>query len=309
MATTGTRVGFEGSDITLAFQEEIVWKNNPDGGAGSWTPVRGTVFTGDVGFETSVPNEIRGDRLRSSAVTTAITPSLSFTGPMTKLIHSPLMAALINSATNTGTMTNGTTDQTFTFIMRYGSSLMEIYTGCLPISMGLTFTRGATVDVNFDFLVGGFELSTAPTDPVDAFNIYPPFSPLESASSIQWKAASLDNVTTANLTLSREGAQQLYGIFQGTDAAGLGFGSLTGQLNAELYFNDFSYKQDLLSEIVSTLSLDVRDSNSEGYDFDFAAAKIIQHPNPVNGAEAFTASVVWQPEPAAASQFITITEV
>lgn len=306
--TTGFSVGLAGTDMVAAFREEAV-RGVLDAGDGDWTVIRATSITPSVQPEFTTPNEIRDDELTGSPVLTNFSPSFQFSGPMTKLAHSPLMAAMISSAFVAGTASNGTADTSFSIILRYGTGNMEIFTGCFPTSMAISISRGSEVNVTFNFIASGAAHGTAPTETVTAINTYPVMSPLEATSSVSWKGSGLSSVLSANLNFTRNGAGPLFAIFNGTNSIGLSKGAMAASVTSEIYFNDFTYKTDLLNSVVGAVVMALRDPAGDGYDFTFPAAKIVNHPNPISGSNAFTANIEWQMEPGPSSSFITIDEV
>ena len=306
-ATTGYKIGFEGSDITLAAQPETDWGVSPDGGGGPWASKRLSAFSTGYTRTRARPNEIRSDKQQPKGVTTAIACSPSISAPMTKTAWSGMLAASINSEFAAGTATNGTQFNSFTLLQLMSPTLSRIMTGCWPSGGSLQVQQGQMLGLNFDVLAKGLATGAAPIDPVDPVNTFDVMDPIASVTSLTWNSSELAAVTALNLTWTKQDAAALY-VIGSADAAGIAMGALSVTATATLYFNDLSFFDAMVGETEAPLVLSLRDG-ADGYDFTLPSTTITKHDDPVNGPGPFTASVEFEAAPGPGGFTMQIDEV
>jgi hypothetical protein len=265
--TTGYQAGVESSFAQIGYVQETVWGILP-----AAPQLKGIRYTGESlsGSKTRQrPNEIRGDRQASAAVTTDESAAGSINFALSYGTFDDILSGVLGGEWTADVLKPGTIFKSFLIEKLFSPALALRYPGSFFTSASLTVARGQFLGGSFNVLAkeeADFTAtaSTAPYTAAPNGTVMDPVSGVQEVTLDGNPIATGCNAITLNI--SNDGAAADFAL--GSAAAqGMRMGTLTVGGTAEFYFRDFSLYQRFKSETAGALSWRTVDANGDGYRF------------------------------------------
>ena len=306
MATTINQF-LQGSDYSVLSQAEAVWKTNPDqGGTGAWDTMLVTDFPPNYNRTRQRPGVIRNDQQVSPGVTTQIACTPSTTVPFTRTLFNPWIAALINDDSldtwAANTIQNGTAFQAFHLIWkRLTGDNNYAFPGCWPMGGTFTLATGNFSTFEFNWFAGRRSKigAAAIVDPITPPPSTPIFSPVETTTTVVIGGMTAGaGAFSATIVFTKDGAENLY-VIGDAESKSIATGALnnTGVLNMYLEGSNTEVFDAFDGETPHTLTIQIRDNESKGYDFSLPEVILTSHDDPISGAGPINCTVNYEANP------------
>lgn len=289
MATIITNKYYEGSDFQILSQVETTRGQNPDTGGttGTWLQMPLSSFTPGYAKTRNRPTTIRQDKQSSKGVTTQIACNPQAVVPfVSSTFNSWIQAALNNDQFTAGSCSNSNIFQSH-YIIQQGPGTDDnfAYPGCWPSGLTLNHALNGFAELTFPFFAED-RISITDAEIVDAITLAPeqsPYDPVTLASGISFGGSDLIGVNSMTLTLAKDGAESIYEYGQ-PNSTSIAMGAINVTFNAQLYFKDLSYFNDVKAETEGELIIKLRETDGlTGYDITMPAATTVNFSDPVNG--------------------------
>ncbi|MFH5927079.1 phage tail tube protein [Roseomonas xinghualingensis] len=267
VATTAYQAGVESSLAQIGYIQETAWGVLP-----ASPQLKRIRYTGESlsGSKTRQrPNEIRGDRQASAAVTTEETAGGSINFALSYGTFDDILSGVMGGEWTTNVLKPGTIFKSFLIEKLFSSALALRYPGSFFTSASLTMARGQFLSGSFNVLAKE-EMNFTASASTAAYTAAPTgrvMDPVTGVKDVMLDGSALAtgcNSITLNITNDGAGADYALGS---ASAQGMRMGLLTVGGSAEFYFRDFTLYQRFKSETSGAFSWRTVDAAGNAYRF------------------------------------------
>jgi hypothetical protein len=277
VATTGHQAGVESTFAQIGYMQESVWGVLP-----ASPQLKGIRYTGESlsGNKTRQrPNEIRGDRQASAAVTTDESASGGINFALSYGTFDDILSGVLGADWAGDVLKPGLLFKSFLIEKRFSPTLFLRYPGSFFTSASLTMARGQFLSGAFNVLAKE-EKDFATSASTAAYTAAPNgrvMDPVAGVKDVLLGGAALGTgCNSITLNITNEGAAADFALGSAS-AQGMRMGTLTVGGTAEFYFRDFTLFQRFKSETSGPLSWKTVDADGDAYRFTMPEA-IITNP-------------------------------